>query len=195
MKIIIGIGNPGKEYTDTRHNVGFKVVDEIASRFNIKLKRYKFDSYGAISDIEGYKMLLLRPITYVNKTGDVVVKLRELYSDLVDKLLIICDDINLHLGTIRIRRKGSSGSHKGLQSIIDALGCHEFARLRIGIGRPFDQDPKEYVLSRFFQHELSKVSEMIKVAADATIVWLTKGIEECMNIYNKKGIAGYGKGL
>jgi PTH1 family peptidyl-tRNA hydrolase len=185
MKLLIGLGNPGKRYAATRHNVGFQVIDELAGRFSVGKARSKFESEVTEATWGGVQTLLLKPQTYMNRSGTSVLAARDFYKLDLKDLLIICDDFNLPLAKLRIRLKGSSGGQKGLQDIIRCLGTDEVPRLRIGIGPPPPNwDVADYVLSRFSEDEQPPVTDAVRRAADATRLWSVSGIEVCMNQFN-----------
>lgn len=184
MKIIVGLGNPGKEYKNTRHNIGYMVLEELASRCPIEKQESKFDAIIGQIKIKGEKVLLVKPLTYMNLSGKSVQPLTHWYKlDLAD-LIVVYDDMDLPLGTIRIRAAGGSGGHKGIKSIIERLASQDFARIRIGIGRPENHDTVDWVLSRFAGDEKVKIEQAVKNAADALEKWITNGIADAMNTYN-----------
>lgn len=185
MKLVVGLGNPGRKYEETRHNVGFRVVAELARRFNASSARSKFE--GELSEIQiaGERVLLLCPQTFMNRSGGSVLASRDFYQIDNDDILIICDDFSLPLGRLRFRAKGSAGGQKGLNDVIQRLGSPEIPRLRIGIDQPPDNwDVADYVLSKFRQSELKNIETSIQVAADAVETWSRAGIAACMNQYN-----------
>jgi PTH1 family peptidyl-tRNA hydrolase len=186
-KLIVGLGNPGKQYMATPHNIGFSVIDELADRFALNLRRsFRFRARLADGQIEGIPVTLAKPTTFMNMSGTVVAALiRRKYFPVQD-LLVITDDANLPEGQLRIRSKGSSGGHKGLQSIIQQLGHDGFARLRLGIG-PAGRGSNltEHVLRPFSPDARGKIENMIGQAADAVVFWLKNGVEAAMNIFNK----------
>ncbi len=185
MKIIVGIGNPGSEYERTRHNVGFDTVDAFARLCRIQPHyRERFSALAATCLAEGEKVLLLKPQTYVNLSGHAVQAALAWHNEEADSLLVICDDMNLPLGRIRIRRGGSGGGHKGLDSIAQALGGNNYPRLRIGIGQPEAAPPVDFVLSRFRPDERRVIDDSIERAAQAVRCWMLEGIEPVMNQYN-----------
>lgn len=193
MKLIVGLGNPGQEYAGTRHNIGFSVVKALARRHKVTLKKdFAIASLSAKARICGEPLTLALPLTYMNLSGTAVSRL--LKRNKADKkgLLVICDDLDLEFGRIRLRPFGSSAGHKGVQSIIGALETNEFARLRIGIGRP-DKNTKtaDYVLSVFEAKEKELLKEVIEKGVECCEAWASSGITETMNIFNnEKGRAG-----
>lgn len=185
MKLVVGLGNPGRRYEGTRHNVGFLVLAELARKFGLGGPRSKFRGEVVEADLDGQRALLLSPVTYMNLSGTSVQLAREFYKIPDEELLIICDDLNLPLGKLRFRAKGSSGGQKGLGDIIRRLGTEQIARLRIGVGSPPDGwDATDYVLGKFTKGELPEIEEAVWRAADAVAVWAREGVEHCMNQYN-----------
>jgi len=190
MKLIAGLGNPGLKYRDTRHNIGFLTIDNFAKAHKIKAdKRSNQTLFGKLT-IQGEEILLIKPQTYMNNSGDAVKAFSYRCSIKPNDILVVCDDIHLDLGILRLRAKGSSGGHKGLESIIERIGASDFNRLRIGIGFGRSDEVRDYVLSRFGPDEKSLVAEMVSMAADAVTVWIEGGIELAMNRYNKKNRDG-----
>lgn len=184
MKILIGLGNPGERYARTRHNLGFMVIDRLAGHLEIKVERRRFESLLGEKPLDGETLLLVKPQTYVNQSGVSTRKVLEHYTCSLDSIMVICDDLNLPLGRLRIRRKGSSGGHNGLESITSCLGSTEFARLRIGIGPPPQGEARDYVLSPFLKDEEEVVAETIEKACEAAMEWVGAGIEGCMKKFN-----------
>ncbi len=184
MKIIVGLGNPGKEYKNTRHNVGYMVLEELASRYPLEKQESKFDAIIGQLRIKGEKVLLVKPLTFMNLSGQSVQPLVHWHKlELVD-LMVVYDDMDLPLGTLRIRAGGGSGGHNGMKSIASRLATQEFARIRIGIGRPEEREAVDWVLGRFSAGEKEPAEQAIKYAADALEKWITAGIAEVMNAYN-----------
>ena len=183
MKIIAGLGNPGEKYETTRHNVGFITADLLADAFDTELSlKGMLCLYNTIR-VNGEKILVVKPQTYMNLSGDCVGQLARYYKVANEDILIIADDLSLPVGTMRFRSKGSSGGHNGLKSIIAHLGGDNFPRLKIGIGR--GDDVIDYVLGHFGKDEWEKISEMMTLAVDAVKLWITDGDEAVMNRYNK----------
>lgn len=182
MKIVLGIGNPGTMYAGTRHNVGFMVIDELAGRYNINFKdRFK----GLIGEtiIDGEKILFIKPLTYVNDSGRCAFDVVNFYKSTVQDVFVICDDVNLPLGKIRIRKKGSDGGHNGLKSIIYNLKSEDFPRIRIGTGKP-QHDLVSHVLGRFTQEEMTVMAQSTNDAVYAVECMIKDGISTAMNRYN-----------
>lgn len=188
MKLIIGLGNPGTVYANSRHNAGYAVVKAIAQSQKTLLKRDLGTSSLSTKIKVGAKTVILAlPLTYMNLSGSVAKALLRKYKiDLVD-LLIVCDDLDLEFGRIKLKPSGSSAGHRGTGSIIDSLANSEFARLKIGIGRPHKYvESADYVLMSFTKKEKEEFSGIIKTAVGCCLSWVEKGINESMNIYNKR---------
>ncbi|MGF7015765.1 aminoacyl-tRNA hydrolase [Ornithinibacillus bavariensis] len=187
MKCIVGLGNPGVKYESTRHNIGFMVIDELVTRNNSQLNKDKFKGKYAIETINGEKILLLKPQTYMNLSGESLRPLMDYFNIDLEDVLIIYDDLDLPPGKIRLRQKGGHGGHNGIRSIIDHLGTKDFKRIRIGIGRPTNSQPVvDYVLGTFPGDQQSMVQESVEKAADACVRWLETPFEEVMNEFNSK---------
>jgi PTH1 family peptidyl-tRNA hydrolase len=185
MKLIVGLGNPGKKYEKTRHNVGFEVLDLVARRSGDAAAKDKFDGRAADATIAGQRSLLLWPHTLMNRSGESVRAAVDFYELPLANVLVVCDDFNLPLATLRFRSQGSAGGQKGLQDIIRQLGSEEICRLRIGIGPvPDAWDPAEFVLSRFAANERPEIEEAIERAADGVECWAAEGIDASMNRFN-----------
>lgn len=183
MKVIVGLGNPGRKYSDTRHNIGFRVLEEIARRYSIEKEESRFDAIIGHIRIGGEKVLLVKPLTYMNLSGKAVQPLMRWFKLNLGDLIVIYDDMDLPSGTLRLRPQGGSGGHKGMASIIDRLGSQEFARIRIGIGRPNDE-AIDWVLGKFSPTEQKLMEEAISQAASAVECWVKQGIDQAMNEYN-----------
>ena len=187
MFIIAGLGNPTKEYEGTRHNVGFQVIDKIAEKYNIAVDAKKGRAYVGKGIIEGQKVLLVKPQTYMNLSGESVRSLLDYYKvDEEHELIVIYDDIDLEPGQLRIRKKGSAGGHNGLKSIIQHLGTDQFPRIKVGVGRkPHpDYDMADWVLSKFAGEDLKTITEAIRKAADAVECLIQEGPDKAMNRFN-----------
>jgi len=184
MFLIAGLGNPGKQYEDTRHNLGFMVIDQLCHQLKVKFFYKKLYHYTKTS-FEDKTIVLLKPKTYMNLSGNAVLYAINQYGIDFKKLLVICDDVHLPLGKLRIRGKGSDGGHKGIASIIRELKTSDFPRLRIGIGAGFVRDERsEYVLSPFSNSELQATHKSIQLAGQAVLSFITKGLSHTMNEYN-----------
>lgn len=183
MKIIAGLGNPGEKYETTRHNVGFITADLLADAFDTEISLKGMLCLYNTFRYNGEKILVVKPQTYMNLSGDCVGQLARYYKVANEDILVIADDLSLPVGTMRFRSKGSSGGHNGLKSIIAHLGGDDFPRLKIGIGR--GDDVIDYVLGHFGKEEWEKVSVMMTLAVDAVKLWITDGDAAVMNQYNK----------
>lgn len=196
MNIVLGIGNPGNDYRGTRHNIGFVVVDALAKGHRAAFRQWTPLIDRAVVDTPSVALCLVKPQTYVNQSGKTIPALLSEYGDLKENFMVVCDDINLPLGTLRIRAKGSSGGHNGLKSLIAALGTDEFPRLRLGIGAPEGVDAADYVLDRFQRSEAALVEDAVDRAVRAIELWNRRGITAAMNEFNprsdKKGLDSEG---
>ncbi len=184
LKILVGLGNPGDEYADTRHNIGFKVIDSLADRLGAKIKRRKFRARFGEAEFADKKLILLKPWKFMNSSGQAVATAVGFYKLTLINLLVITDDMALEPGRIRIRAKGSAGGHNGLNNIIEKLGSNEFARCRIGIGYRDRQIAHDYVLDKPTEAEKSLIDEAIVKAQDAVLCWIEYGVEQAMNEFN-----------
>ncbi len=185
MKLVVGLGNPGKRYQGTRHNVGYAVLAELGRRFGTGAPKAKFHGEVLDADLEGVRALLLSPTTYMNRSGLSVQAARAFYKIPEDDILVICDDLNLPVAKLRTRRGGSSGGQKGLEDIIRRLGTDQFPRLRIGIGGPaVPSEAVGHVLGRMSPEERQRIEQAVQNGADAVVVWAHDGIDACMNRYN-----------
>ena len=185
MKLVVGLGNPGRKYLGTRHNVGYEVVDRLAEKFGPARFRRQFEGRSASVAIAGERVLLLLPETYMNLSGRSVQPALAFHKLSTTQLLVICDDLNLTVGNIRVRARGSDGGQKGLRNIAEQLGTTEYPRLRVGIGPlPAGRDASDFVLGRFLSEERTQVNAALEQAVDAVVVWCRSGIEECMNQFN-----------
>ncbi len=184
MKMIVGIGNPGREYADTRHNVGFMVVDRLAAVHSVRGWRDRFQARTAEANLAGARVLLMKPMTYMNESGVAVRAAAQWRDTPCDDVMVVCDDFNLPLGRLRVRGGGSSGGHNGLASIAAHLGSDAFPRMRIGIGETEPGGARDFVLSGFLPEERPVVVETIDRAVSALETWLEAGLEECQNRFN-----------
>jgi PTH1 family peptidyl-tRNA hydrolase len=185
MKLIVGLGNPGRKYEGTRHNVGFAVLAELARKNATGKAREAFEGEVVDATLQGERAVLLCPWTFMNRSGTSVLRARDFYKISNEDLLVICDDFNLPLAKLRVRPQGSSGGQKGLADIIRLLGTEEFPRLRIGVGPvPEGWDGADFVLGKFTKPQLPEIEPAIWRAADAAEVWSGQGIQDCMNRYN-----------
>ena len=187
MYLIVGLGNPENEYASTRHNMGFCAINKIAEEFNIEVNKNKFNALYGTGIIKGQKVILLKPQTYMNLSGSAVVDFMDFYKLDLENLIVIYDDIEIEKGAIRIRKKGSSGSHNGMKSIINMLQSEEFTRIRIGIGKPeYSNDMINYVIGHIDDEEKAKLEPGIEMAKKAAIEILENGVDSAMNKFNIK---------
>lgn len=186
MWAVLGLGNPGRRYRGTRHNVGFEVLDIVAREFGVKIRRRKLESLVAEAALDGEALVLAKPQTFVNLSGIAARAVSQHYGIPPERLLVVCDDVSLPLGRIRVRASGSHGGHNGLKSITAELGTQAFPRVRVGIGMPESGDMVEYVLSRFHADELPVVEEELQRAAAAVMTVLREGVEPAMNRFNAR---------
>ena len=185
MKLIIGLGNPGKQYENTRHNVGFHVIDYLADKWNAPLNQTKFNGmYATVHRPEG-KVMLLKPLTYMNLSGECVRPMMDYFDIDVDDIVVIYDDLDLETGKLRLRGKGSAGGHNGIKSLIQHLGTQEFNRIRVGVNRPpAGMKVADYVLSNFTKEDAPSVKDAVVKSADAVEMFLNKSFLEVMNKFN-----------
>jgi PTH1 family peptidyl-tRNA hydrolase len=184
MKIIVGLGNPGRKYDGTRHNVGFEVIDRLASAPGASGFGSRFQAQIAETREDAEKVLLVKPETFMNLSGLAVRQLVDFYQAPLSDLLVVCDDVNLPLGKLRFRARGTHGGHNGLRDIQNHLGTTDYPRLRIGVDAPGMDDMVNHVLGRFRPTEKAAIDEGISLATQATVVWVRQGIQTCMNQYN-----------
>lgn len=182
MKMIVGLGNPGKKYNKTRHNVGFDLIDVLACEFGATVDKKEGRSLTATVFYEGQKLLLVKPQTFMNLSGEAVWELIRYYGDNLDDFIILYDDLDLPVGQIRFRQKGSAGGHNGMKSIIKMLNSQDFDRLKIGIDRR--GDVVSHVLSTFSSEDRKVIDESLETAKDAVLCWAVEGIGVAMNQYN-----------
>ena len=185
MYIIAGLGNPTKQYEGTRPNVGFDVIDRIADEYNISVETRKGKALTGTGIIAGRKVLLAKPQTYMNLSGESVRAIMDFYKCTVEDLIVVYDDIDLDVGKLRIRQKGSAGGHNGMKNIIQHVGSQEFVRIRVGVGKkPDHMDLADYVLSRFGKEDLANIRESCGNACDAVETILADGTVAAMNKFN-----------
>ena len=192
MKLIVGLGNPGREYRDTRHNVGFMVIDEIARRQQLTLAMAPSQVPDALvaKQFGPEPLLVAKPLTFMNRSGDAVAALVRYYDITIADLLVVVDEVALPFGKVRARSRGSAGGHNGLKSLVERLGTTEFARLRLGVGRGDPRrDLADHVLSKFEPEERPELDQFITRAADAAEMFAATGIEKVMNAYNPEAAA------
>lgn len=183
MFLIVGLGNPGKEYTGTRHNIGFEAVDYIADKYNIELNRIKFKGIFGEGMINGKKVILLKPTTYMNLSGESIREVVNFYKISNEDIIVIYDDISLEVGRLRIREKGSHGGHNGIKSIIANLSSDVFPRVKIGVGGP-KGDLVSHVLGKFSNSEIEVLRESIMATSEAVATILSRDTKEAMNKFN-----------
>jgi len=184
LRLIIGLGNPGKEYVGTRHNVGFEVIDGLSKQLGIEVRKKKFGGRFGRGVYAGLAVALLKPEKYMNLSGQVVATAVGFYKLPLENILVVSDDMALKPGRVRIRKKGSSGGHKGLEDIISKLGSDEFGRLRTGIGSSDKVDARDYVLSKVFGEDSHALERGLEQSQEAVLCWVSEGIDVAMNKYN-----------
>lgn len=188
MYIIAGLGNPGRKYENTRHNIGYQVIDELADKHQIKIQELKFKGIMGKGMIKGHKVILIKPLTYMNLSGECIGEAVNFFKiDETSELIVVADDISLETGQVRMRKKGSAGGHNGLKNIIAHLGHEEFMRIKMGVGeKPSGYDLADYVLGHFSKEENEILSESRKNAVLALETIMDEGIDKAMNLYNTK---------
>ncbi|MFH0855342.1 MAG: aminoacyl-tRNA hydrolase [Candidatus Omnitrophota bacterium] len=199
MKLIVGLGNPGFIYSGSRHNIGFQAVKYLAKSKNLALKKEKgISALSGKVKVKGVDTVLALPLTFMNLSGEAVRPLLKKYGQDLSDLLVVCDDLDLEFGRLRLCSKGSSAGHRGIQSIIEHLGSNEFSRVRVGIGSPWrllpgskgcgpkDDTTRDYVLSRFNRREISGLAAIIEKASDCCVSWVSEGVEKSMNAFNRR---------
>ncbi len=185
MYLIVGLGNPESDYANTRHNMGFKVINRLAEEYEISISRKKFNSEYEKAVIEGEKVILVKPQTFMNVSGEAVYEFVNFYKIELDKVMIIYDDMDIEPGKIRIRKSGSPGSHNGMKSVVHFLKDESFPRIRVGIGKPNEaEDRIQYVIGAIPEEEKTSLEEGVEKAKDAVIELLKNGIDAAMNAFN-----------
>lgn len=184
MKLIVGLGNPGKKYAETRHNVGFMAIKKLSDRFDIRNIDKDCEALIAKGNVENKKVLLVQPLTYMNNSGRAVKKLADKYNIEFDDIIVIYDDLDLPAGKLRIKEKGSSGGHKGLKSIMDNFNTNQLTRIRIGIGRPFDFEVIDYVLQKFDKEQKKEINKILSSIDKVVLEILNNGVSSAMNMFN-----------
>lgn len=188
MKLIAGLGNPGTQYQNHRHNIGFRVIDYLSKNHHIPLSKKRFHALYGIGQIDSREILLLKPMTFMNRSGVAIRETLDFFKLIPEDLIVIHDDLDLPFGRLRFKRKGGDGGHQGVRSIIESLGRNTFVRLKIGIGRPpIGMDPAEYVLSSFSEEEKVHLEEIFCRVSQALVVMLLEGIEKAMNQFQRRG--------
>ena len=192
MKILVGLGNPGTSYQWTRHNIGFQVVDRVAEENQISICHKRFNAELRKGRVRLEDVLLVKPLTFMNLSGQAVRKVIDFYKGGIEDLVVIHDDLDLALGALRIKRRGGDGGHQGIRSIIDSLGRNDFLRLKVGIGRPPPgMDPADYVLCPFNGTERGQLGEIVSRAAECVSVMILEGVGTAMNRFQKRLIPPY----
>ena len=187
MYYIVGLGNPGIQYENTRHNAGFITIDYLARKYSIDVRKIKFKSLIGQGVISGHKVMLVKPQTYMNNSGEAIIEIYKYFDFDHDKLIVIYDDIDIDFGSIRIRKKGSAGTHNGMKSIIYNLKFDDFPRIKVSVGKkPEYMDLANFVLSGFSKEEAKIIEDEVILAGDAIKMIIEEGIEKAMSIYNSK---------
>ncbi len=184
MWVIAGLGNPGRRYSRTRHNIGFIVIEEVASRSKIDFKDKKEGYRIGKGFIVGHDILLIEPLLYMNISGPVIKNILRRFNIQPENLIVIHDDLDMEVGKLKIKKKGSSGGHKGIESIIQSIGSKDFIRLKVGIGREEGIATEDYVLSKFRRYEITLIRDVIQKAADAIYSIVSEGVDKAMNRFN-----------
>lgn len=187
MKIIVGLGNPGIQYRMSRHNIGFQVVDRLGRISHISVRAKRFKSLYGKGSIDSQQVVLVKPITFMNRSGESVKKVTDFFHLSVEDLVVVHDDLDLPFGTLRFKRRGGDGGHQGVRSIIEVMGENSFLRLKVGIGRPPEgMDPAEYVLEAFDKTGQSRLGQVLSRGAESLRVMLLEGLDKAMNQFQKK---------
>lgn len=181
LRLIVGLGNPGPEYAGTRHNAGFQFLDRLAGKHGLKFTLLKFKAYLAEGEIRGCRVILAKPLTFMNLSGQAVKPLVKSYGIQLEDLLVVYDDMDLPLGSLRFRPQGGAGGHKGMRSVIEALGNRQFPRLRFGIGRPRRGDPVDYVLSEFTEDEKAAMERAYELGVRIVEAWIAGGVRAALD--------------
>lgn len=185
MKLIVGLGNPGSQFDMTRHNIGFIIVDALAEHWGIRMNQSKFNGLYGTGMVRGEKVVLLKPLTYMNLSGEAIAPLARFYKIKPEDIGVIYDDLDLPKGKIRLRQKGSAGGHNGIKSTIQHLGGEGFNRIRVGIGRPEGRIPvPDFVLTRFKEDEWDIMKEAVEKSVKACDLWLDEPFLKVMNVFN-----------
>ena len=188
MKIIVGLGNPGIPYRMTRHNIGFQIIDRLAKINHIPIRTKRFKSLYGTGWVESQQVILAKPMTFMNHSGEAVKKAADFFHLGMEDLIVVHDDLDLAFGRIRFKRRGGDGGHQGIRSIIERMGGNSFLRLKVGIGRPPQgMDPAEYVLEAFDKAEQSHLNQILSHSAESIKVMILEGLEKAMNQFQKKG--------
>lgn len=185
MYLIVGLGNPEEEYKNTRHNMGVDTINKLANDYNIEMNKQKFKAIYGMGTIEGEKVILLKPQTYMNLSGESIIEWVNFYKLAMDKVIIVYDDIDVEPATIKIRKKGSAGSHNGMKSVIQSLNTENFTRIRVGIGKPeYKGDMINYVIGKLPKEEYEELQKGTELAKKAIVEILANGVDIAMNKFN-----------
>ena len=185
MYLIVGLGNPEPEYSNTRHNMGFDVINKISEMSNIKVSKKKFDAFYGVGEINSNKVILVKPQTFMNLSGESIIKFKKFYKIQNKNIIVIYDDMDLSVGTIRIKAKGSAGTHNGMKSVVENLKTEEFLRVRVGIGVPENkEDTINYVIGKIPKRETEIIEKAQEKAAQSIFEILENGIDSAMNKFN-----------
>lgn len=185
IQIIVGLGNPEPEYSNTRHNMGFDVINKLANKHNINLNRTKFNAIYGTGLIENQKVMLIKPQTFMNKSGESVAQFVSFYKEALSNVMVIYDDMDTDVGKIRVRSKGGAGSHNGMKSIVEQLQSENFPKIRVGIGKPKNEfDRIDYVIGRIPTEEYVELQKGEDIAVEAVEYWVKNGIDNTMNKFN-----------
>lgn len=191
IHVLVGLGNPGRRYEGTRHNVGFAVVDVLAATWGISLQERKFPAQWGEAVVQGRRILCIKPTTYMNRSGEAVKAMLHYFEILPCHMLVVHDDLDLPLGRLKIVRQGGAGGHRGVASIMERMGDGGFPRLKLGIGRPRHGEPVEvFVLSEPYEDERNRFERMVTLGAEAARTVVVQGVDAAMNLYNQRGAAG-----
>lgn len=188
MKLIVGLGNPGREYENTRHNIGFQTIDLFSKKYNVEINKSKFNGLYNEVNINSEKVILLKPQSYINLSGEVIAKYVKFYKINLDDILIIHDDLDLSVGTFKLKLKGTSGGHNGLKNIELHLGTQEYKRIKIGISNDKSIDTKDYVLGKLSNEEVKKLDEVKNIVMDVLDDYFVLSFDRLMSKYNQKQI-------
>ena len=185
MYLIVGLGNPEPEYSKTRHNMGFDVINELSKKYDIKVEKQGFDALYGTGMIENEKVILCKPQTYMNLSGESIIQFVNYYKIDIENVIIIYDDIDIEPGIVKLRKKGGPGSHNGMKSVVEELNSTDFPRVRVGIGKPeFKGDTINYVIGKMPEEEFEKLDKATQIAANAVVEIVKNGIDTAMNKFN-----------
>ncbi|MGQ9796937.1 aminoacyl-tRNA hydrolase [Desulfosoma sp.] len=191
IHVVVGLGNPGRRYEGTRHNVGFAVVDALAAAWGVSLQERKFAAQWGEALVQGRRILCIKPTPYMNRSGEAVESMLHYFKILPRHMLVVHDDLDMPLGRLKIVRQGGAGGHRGVASIMERVGDSGFPRLKLGIGRPRHGEPVEvFVLSEPYEDERDRFERMVTLGAEAARAVVVQGVDAAMNLYNHRGVAG-----